>query len=139
MRDGTLARAGVVDAGGQARPVRSCRLVSLEHRHLAAISYEVTLLDHAAPVVISSQVVNRQDAPALAGHGEPSPDPRLATTLPHRVLEPRVATAKGERLLLGYRTANSGMTLGVGVDHVIETPAAHAATSSAGENWARWC
>ena len=59
MRAGTLVRDFVwsTPAGKHVR-VRSCRLASLEHRHLMAVSYEVTLLDHPAPVVISSQIVN---------------------------------------------------------------------------------
>src|SRR5688572_17004186 len=41
--------------------VRTERMVSLEHRHLAVLQLEVTLLDGDAPVVISSQLLNRQD------------------------------------------------------------------------------
>ena len=62
MQAGTLTREFVwsTPAGKHVR-VRSCRLVSLEHRHVVAMTYEVTLLDHSAPVAISSQVINRQD------------------------------------------------------------------------------
>jgi alpha,alpha-trehalose phosphorylase len=135
MRLGTLARELVWStAAGKHVRVRSCRLVSLEHRHLAAVSYEVTLLDHAAPVVITSQVVNRQGAPAAAVPA--ALDPRLPPGLPRRCLQPQVATAEGARLLLGYATARSGMTLGVGIEHTVETRAEHATTSSAGEDLA---
>ena len=37
--------------------IRTRRLVSFRHRHVAAISYEVTLLDQEAPVVISSEML----------------------------------------------------------------------------------
>ena len=61
MRAGTLTRefTWVTAAGKQVR-VRSCRIVSLEHRHVVAMSYEVTVLDAAAPVAISSLVLNRR-------------------------------------------------------------------------------
>jgi alpha,alpha-trehalose phosphorylase len=63
MRAGTLTREFVwATAAGKHVRVRSCRLVSLEHRHVVAMTYEVTVLDDPAPVTISSMVLNRQDA-----------------------------------------------------------------------------
>ena len=133
MREGVLRRELVWSTpSGKHVRVRSCRLVSFEHRHLVGISYEVTLLDDSAPVTICSQVVDRQDAPVSAG--EPGRvDPRLPPALSHRVLDLQLATADATRLALGYRTAHSGMTLGVGVEHVIDTAASHSTTSSADE------
>ncbi|MBD0283741.1 MAG: glycoside hydrolase family 65 protein, partial [Thermoleophilaceae bacterium] len=125
MRDGTLSRElSWSMAAGKHVIVRSCRLVSLEHRHVAAIAYEVTVEDYPAPVVIVSEVLNRQDGEHGGVHGSPrSTDPRLPTKLAHRVLNAEMACADGARVLLGYRTTNSGMTLGMAVDHVIETSA----------------
>jgi alpha,alpha-trehalose phosphorylase len=122
MRAGTLTRELVwaTDAGKHVR-VRSRRLVSLEHRHLVAMTYEVTMLDEAAPVVISSLVFNRQDAQSGDLPGHRPADPRLATVLPHPVLNLQAAELAGQRILFGYQTTSSGMTLGVGADHVIDT------------------
>ena len=122
MRAGTLTRELVWATGaGKHVRVRSRRIVSLEHRHLVAMTYEVTMLDEPAPVVISSLVLNRQDARPADDLPEYRPgDPRLATVLPHRVLNVRAAELAGQRILLGYQTTSSGMTLGVGVDHVID-------------------
>ena len=132
MRAGTLTRELLwsTPAGKHVR-VRSQRLVSFEHRHLAAISYEVTMLDHAAAIVVSSQVRNREDEPQdeAIGTGDMT-DPRLAKRFPHRVLNAVVREASGNRLLLGYRTTNSHMTLGVGVEHIVETDATHRTSSS---------
>jgi alpha,alpha-trehalose phosphorylase len=122
MRAGTLTRELVwaTDAGKHVR-VRTRRMVSLEHRHLIAMTYEVTMLDQAAPIAVSSLVLNRQDARQSGDLPEYRPgDPRLATVLPHRVLNVRTAELTGHRILLGYQTTSSGMTLGVGVDHVID-------------------
>src|SRR3954470_6634230 len=55
MRAGTLSRELVwATPGGKDVAVRSCRLVSLEHRHLIAILYEIEPLDRAVPVSICS-------------------------------------------------------------------------------------
>jgi alpha,alpha-trehalose phosphorylase len=123
MRAAMLTREFVWStAAGKHVRVRSCRLASLEHRHLVAMTFEVTLLDHPAPVTIVSQLVNRQDAHLLAGlPGQRPRDPRLATMLPDRVLNARVSDMAGQRILLGYQTTNSRMTLAVGADHVIDS------------------
>ncbi|MFC4107744.1 glycoside hydrolase family 65 protein [Micromonospora zhanjiangensis] len=122
MQAGTLTREFVwALASGKRVRVRSSRLVSFEHRHLVAMTYEVTVLDHGAPVTISSQVVNRQDSRPVDEIPEQRPsDPRLAKVLPERVLNAQVIEQADGRILLGYRTTNSNMTLAVGVDHVVD-------------------
>lgn len=125
LRAGTLTREFIwsTPAGKRVR-IRSCRLVSLEQRHVVAMTYEVTVLDSSAPVAISSLTINRQDTrPADEVPEERPADPRLSTVLPRRVLNAQHAEFAGERILLGYQTTNSRMTLGVGVDHLIETAA----------------
>ena len=136
MRAGTLSRdlMWATDAGKHVR-IRSCRIVSLEQRHVVAMTYEITMLDHAAPVVISSMVLNRQDAYLSDGMPEIRPaDPRLATLLHNRVLNVQAAELAGRRLLLGYQTSASKMTLGVGVEHEVETACAYRVAGSAGED-----
>lgn len=134
MRAGTLTRDLVwaTPAGKHVR-VRSCRAVSLEHRHLVAMTYEVTLLDYAAPVAISSQVVNRQDTrPPDELHEERPADPRLATLLSRRVLQPQAADITDGRIMLCYQTADSRMTLAVGAAHILETECPVEVAGSAG-------
>jgi alpha,alpha-trehalose phosphorylase len=125
MRAGTLTRELVWEtAAGKRVVVRSCRIVSLADRHLMAVIYEVVLPEHSAPIAISSMIINRQDVHLRhdAGRGAII-DPRHATMLPHRVLNAEVVKKQSDRMLLGYQTTNSHMTLGVGVDHVLETAA----------------
>jgi alpha,alpha-trehalose phosphorylase len=100
-------------------------MVSLVHRHLAVMSLEVTLLDSSAPIVISSQLLNRQDGEdeyhvrsAALGEGK---DPRQARKFDHRVLQPRLQRERDNEIVLGYRCANSEMTLACGTRHRIET------------------
>jgi alpha,alpha-trehalose phosphorylase len=126
FREGTLTRDLVwrTPAGKRVR-VRSQRLVSLAHRHLAMLTFEVTVLDGSAPVVVSSQLLNRQDgedeyhvAAAALGHGR---DPRQMRRFDHRVLIPRLHREIQGGVVLGYRCANSGMTLACAYRHIVES------------------
>ncbi|WP_408897349.1 glycoside hydrolase family 65 protein [Nocardioides sp. R1-1] len=118
--------------GGKRVRIRSTRMVPLEQRHLAVLTFEVTLLDQRASLAISSQLVNRQDADTdspkhEAGIGGGGTDPRKAESFDHRVLDPQLHGADPEtgRIKLGYCTHESKMTLGVVADHVLETEAAY--------------
>ncbi len=117
--------------GGKRVRVRSERLVSLEHRHLAVMHMEVTLLDQSAPIVVSSQLLNRQDGEdeyhvrsAALGEGR---DPRQASKFDRRVLLPQLGLhadpddPAGGRVTLGYQCASSGMTLAAAYRHVVDT------------------
>ncbi|MTV27643.1 glycoside hydrolase family 65 protein [Nitriliruptoraceae bacterium ZYF776] len=122
FREGVLERKlnWSSPAGKQVR-VHSRRLVSFQQRHLGAIQYEV-VVDEDAPVVLSSQLLNRQDArPLDEPRNGATDDPRRARDFGHRVLNAREHVQHEHRIITGYRTTNSGMTLGVGIDHVIET------------------
>ena len=133
MRAGVLTRELTwLTAAGKQVVVRSMRLVSLEQRHVAAIQYEVVLPEDSAPVVLSSEIVNRQDADSRGFPPQERPgDPRLAMAPRERVLHEQCRAVDGMRLLLGYQTAHSGMTLGVGVEHLVETALAHAVQADA--------
>jgi alpha,alpha-trehalose phosphorylase len=136
LRAGTLTRDLVWStAGGKHVRVRSVRLVSLEFRHLMAISYEVTMLDHAAPVVLVSQLVNRQDVRPADEPVEPRRrDPRLGRSMDHRVLSCRDRVDDGLRVVLGYQATNSRMRLGVGVDHVLDCASPYETTMRPGDD-----
>ena len=136
MRAGILTREFVwATAAGKHVRVRSCRIVSFEHRHVVAMTYEVTLLGHPAPIAISSLVINRQDTRLTDELPEDRPrDPRLATVLPQRVLNARTTEFAGQRILLGYQTTNSRMTLGVGVDHDIDTACSYRVDGSVSDD-----
>lgn len=103
---------------GKLVEVTSRRLASLEYRHIVAFEYEVRVLDGDAPVIISSQLVNREDAGA--SERVEHTDPRVRA-LTGRLLQRQVCDAVDGRFLLGFRTANSGMSLGCGVDHRLDT------------------
>jgi len=115
-------------------------MVSFTHRHVAVMTFEVTLLDKEAPVAISSQLLNRQagldefranaDSAALA-------DPRKAAAISTRVLEPRMKRDDDGRLILGYQCANSGMTIAVAMDHALESEAEFERKTELEEDYAK--
>jgi hypothetical protein len=120
MRTGILERTVVWEKfSGKQIQIRSRRLVSFVHRHAAAIDYEVTLLNADAPLVIASELRCAPDRPRAAN------DPRASRFFTEKVLLPRGHHARDARLVQGYVTRNSGMTLACGVDHRLETDCPH--------------
>ena len=128
LRTGVLSRNILwrTPSGKRVR-VESRRMVSFTQRHLAIMTFEVTLLDAGAPVSISSQLLNRADGESehqvLLALKDQGMDPRKAERFSHRVLVPethQVDHSDG-RLSLGYRCAQSGMTIAVAADHQLET------------------
>ncbi|WP_035904393.1 glycoside hydrolase family 65 protein [Knoellia subterranea] len=122
--------------------VKSTRMVSLTQRHLAVMTFEVTLLDGHGPVQISSQVLNRQDLPKEGPEAKAAAgiaDPRKAEAFRGRVLLPRESRGDVEtgRLTLGYQTAASGMTLGMVTDHILDTANPYRATVHADDDSAK--
>jgi alpha,alpha-trehalose phosphorylase len=120
MKSGTLDRDIIWEtpAGKQVR-ITSRRLVSFEHRHLAAIFYEVTMLNAAAPIVISSELIANEPAVQRENH-----DPRQAKVFIGKVLHHRSSYAKEPRIVLCHATAKSRMILSCAIDHRLETQCA---------------
>ena len=142
FRNGTLTRDMIwrTPAGKRVR-VSSQRMVSFVHRHLAVMTFEITLLDDAAPVVVSSQLLNRQDGEdeyhvksAALGEGK---DPRQSRKFNHRVLQPQLQREDGNEIVLGYRCANSKMTLACGTRHLVETSCRVDVTTDVGADLAK--
>ncbi|MGC8492937.1 MAG: glycoside hydrolase family 65 protein, partial [Syntrophobacteraceae bacterium] len=113
FRAGTLKRTAEWTSPAR-RTVRvsSQRLVSLKHRAIAAICYEVEPLDGPANIVVQSELVANEKLPAANG------DPRAA-----RVLEAPLQSEEyfsGEtRALLIHHTKQSGLRIAAAMDHVI--------------------
>ncbi|MFC7374013.1 glycoside hydrolase family 65 protein [Brachybacterium sp. GCM10030268] len=128
FREGVMRRELIwrTPAGKRVK-VTTDRMVSFTQRHLALLSMQVTMLDGSAPVAISSQLINRQDIADDYGKGidggpiATKDDPRQTTSFEHRVLEPQQDWHSQRRMLLGYKVADSGMTLAVGADHTVES------------------
>ncbi len=112
---------------GKRVKVTTTRMVSFIERHVAIMTIEVTMLSGFAPVVISSQIIRRQDG-ADEYHNtvvkaDPSGriDPRKAGKFADRVLLPQDEYHKDDRLIVGYKCAHSGMTIAVAAEHTMNT------------------
>jgi alpha,alpha-trehalose phosphorylase len=117
MRSGTLNRDILWETpSGKQVSIKSQRLVSFEHRHLAAISYEVTVLNADTPVVISSEMSLPQQQ-----HKKAEDDPRLARGFQRRILFPQIGYMKDQRIVLSHATQSSQMPLACGIDHTLKT------------------
>ena len=131
MRDGVLRRHLLwMTPSGKEVQIDVERLVSFEEKHLAVLSVEVTVLNADAPVTISCQLINRQDGEDVYG-GTPLAttrasakatfDPRKTEKLHERVMQPQEYWQAKLRSALSYRVTDSGMTIAVVADHVVDT------------------
>ena len=130
MRTGVLSRTVVwVTPSGKRVRMHDERIVSFDERHLAVLRLEVVVENADAPVTISCQLLNRQDGAGIyAGdpmasksEGKAGFDPRKAEKITERVLQPVEYWQDGLRSALSYRVNDSGMSVAVVADHLIET------------------
>ncbi|HEY1538076.1 MAG TPA: glycosyl hydrolase family 65 protein [Solirubrobacteraceae bacterium] len=132
MRAGVLQRAVTFrTARGAVVSLRSERLVSLHWRHLAAISYEVTLVSGAAELAIASELITHLPRP------KGGDDPRVGVRMTDSALEPVAQACDGTRVVLELRTRSSGMGLACGMEHSIDTHLRHSIESSVEEDEGR--
>ena len=122
MKAGTLDREILWETpSGKQVLITSRRLVSLANKHVAAISYCVTLLNAEAFVVISSEMAT--NGPSSQINGE---DPRLSRAFSGRALYPRASYSKDRRIVLCHATERSRLTLVCAADTVLETSCTYA-------------
>ncbi len=150
FRTGVLNRSLIWRTpSGKRVQVDSTRMTSMTERHLAVFTLTVTVLDGTAPVVVSSQLLNRQDGEdeyhvpdAALGEGDEVKDPRQARSFAHRVLRNSYSfnsvDDQGEGdVILGYTCSNSAMTLACGYRHDIETANDFSVKTSMGNDLAK--
>ncbi len=115
MESATLERSVVLQLpGGRRYWVRSRRFVSLAHRHLACLQYEVTALDVDTTLTVSSEMVTHYRGE------EQSDDPRRGLGFARGVFEPQGGRADDQRATMALKTRHSGLTVACGMDHQIE-------------------
>ena len=96
---------------------------------MAAISYEVTLLNQEAPVVISSEMLCHMPEVRKADD-----DPRRAKMFSGDVLQHRAGYMRDRRIVLAHGTERSRMIVACGIDHELETDCQHSYKSSHTDN-----
>ncbi len=142
MRQGWLERTVLWDTpSGKRVEIRSTRLVSFAHRHLAAVDYEVVVHNAKAPVVLISEMALPADElgneAERSGTQEPDHakiDPRRSRNFNHRVLLAESQRCDAQRIILGHRTRRSGMTIACGMDHAVRTELTYASESHCTED-----
>jgi alpha,alpha-trehalose phosphorylase len=116
-------RAGVlrrqvewVSPAGQAIRLSTVRLVSLVHRSVAAILYEVEPLDTSATFVLQSELVANEPLPSPVDG-----DPRAGRDLGD-VLSSESFSDHKLRVTLAHRTKASNLLMAAAMDHLIDSP-----------------
>ncbi len=134
-------RTTYTTASGKQVRMRATRLVSFTDRHVAAIRFEVEVVNAKAPLVIVSEMVNHAAVDAQRRSEMPDPggkpdldDPRLAKTFSEQVLVPEKVETDRNRVLMGFRTRSSGLSLGCGMEHAIETENSYVVSGSCPDN-----
>jgi alpha,alpha-trehalose phosphorylase len=132
LRDGVLRRKlEWVSPTGRRVRVSSTRLVSFTHRSVAAIEYVVEPVEDSFPVVVQSELVANESAPAA------SADPRAAAALA-APLQSEMASTHDSRAILVHSTRTSGLRVAAGMDHLLEGPEGTSAVCEAGPDLARF-
>ena len=96
--------------------IRSTRMVSLVHRALATILYEVEALDGPADVVLQSELVANEPPGGLD-----DADPRGAKFI-ENPLVPELARRSVRGAVLIHSTKGSKLRLAAGMEHLVEGP-----------------
>jgi alpha,alpha-trehalose phosphorylase len=131
MRRGVLERSVLWETpAGKKVEIRTTRLVSFAHRHLAAIDYQVTVHEDA-PVVLASEMRVPTHTSSQEG------DPRRGRGFEERVLLAQYHDRHEQRIVQGHRTRNSGMTMACGVDHLVHTDCDYTIDAASGEDAAK--
>jgi alpha,alpha-trehalose phosphorylase len=132
LRSGLLVRSlRWRSPAGHEIALRTRRLVSLRHRELAAIEYEVQT---TGPLRIG---LHSELTTEVAGLKD-SADPRSGTGLSAEALVARLALHDAGRALLVHQTRASSHVVAVGMDHVLTSAPTHATTVQAEGSLARW-
>jgi alpha,alpha-trehalose phosphorylase len=116
LRAGVLRRrAEWRSPAGTAVRVCSTRLVSFVQRSVAAILYEIEPLEEPVRVVVQSELVANEPAPAR------SEDPRAAAALESPLVSEEFFD-HALRVVLVHSTRSSKLGMAAGMDHLIEGP-----------------
>jgi alpha,alpha-trehalose phosphorylase len=105
--------------------------VSLVHRALAAIMYEVEPVDGAADFVLQSELVANEPV------GQPGDNDPRGPAIVESPLASQFANHEGTRALLIHSTKKSGLTIATGMDHFVSAPPGSDITSESGADHAR--
>src|SRR6516165_3745617 len=131
LKSGTLDREILWETpAGKQVSITSRRLVSFANRHVAAISYSVTLFNASASLVLSSEMTANEPSAFTNAN-----DPRQTRVSSGRVLHHQTGYAKDRRIVLCHATERSRLILTCATDHSLETACSYAHKVSYGEGF----
>jgi alpha,alpha-trehalose phosphorylase len=117
LRAGTLTReAEWCSPAGRTVRLKTVRLVSLVHRAVAAIAWEVQAVGAPARIALQSELVTNEALPEPA-----DADPRLPAPI-EAPLRAEFSAVHGDRVTLVHRTGASRLRVGASMDHSVEGP-----------------
>jgi alpha,alpha-trehalose phosphorylase len=117
LRAGVLRRTVEWESPAHRRVrIRSTRLVSLVHRAVAAILYEVEPLDSDVDVVVQSELVANEPVLGKEGH-----DPR-AGDLFENALEAELSARSESGAVLVHSTRKSRLRVAAAMEHAVRAP-----------------
>jgi alpha,alpha-trehalose phosphorylase len=117
LRAGTLTRTADWESPAHRRiKVRSTRMVSLKHRALAAILYEVEAIGDAVDVVVQSELVANEPLT-----GSRRNDPRTAEIV-QDPLAAEFSLKTDRRAVLIHSTRRSKLRVAAAMDHMVKGP-----------------
>ena len=132
LQAGTLTReVEWASPAGRAVRVRSTRLVSLTQRAIAAICYEVEVLDAPALLVVQSELVANEQLPSRN-----EADPRVEAALTDPLVSEQYRSDEAGATLL-HQTRQSGLRVAAAMDHEVQGPEGTKITSEATEDIGR--
>ncbi len=131
MRTGILHRhLDWISPNGQRVKVTSQRLVSFSQRSVAAIHYEVEVVDSDALLVVQSELFANEQMPEIRG------DPRVAAALTDPLIpEHRSNSRYGARMT--HQTRRSELRVGAAMEHEVDGPDKLQVDSSCSDNVGR--
>ena len=112
--------------------IRTTRLVSLVHRALAAIRYEVEAIDHAVDLVLQSELVANEPA-----GGRADDDPRAATVV-ESPFTPELTDTIQTGGVLVHITKRSRLRVAAAMNHTVRGPRGMERTMVAHPDFARF-
>ncbi len=132
LQAGTLTReVEWASPANRAVRVHSTRLVSLTQRAVAAICYEVEVLDAPALLVLQSELVANEAMPSRN-----EADPRVEAALTDPLVSEQFRSDDAGATLL-HQTRKSGLRVAAAMDHEVQGPEGTKITSEATEDTGR--
>ncbi|HEY4417993.1 MAG TPA: glycoside hydrolase family 65 protein [Pseudonocardia sp.] len=132
LRGGTLTReVEWASPAGRVVAVRSTRMVSLTQRAVAAICYEVEVLDAPALLVVQSELVANEQMPARN-----DADPRVEAALTDPLVAEQYRADEAGAILI-HHTRRSALRVAAAMDHEVHGPDGVSVSSEASDDIGR--